>query len=300
MIAEDLGCGKTNSTDREQVECLQNNVAVHDILAMPRRYSIDSPIGPQAVIDHNFLPDTPKMMMVMGQYNQNVDILLGCNRDEGLQFTAPIYNNNSIATQWKEEWKEWRGYMYMLGLDKDDIDEEQANRLDAIDNFYLGDLEYMSFENVTEITKMYTDSWYCYSGYDFISRHIANVKENNTYQYLYSHNGENSLPSLGHSNYTGPLGVAHGDELFLQFHPFLNNAVVLNDNDSAMSELLVSLWKNFIKNGDPSTTGTSWEPIVDGNDRKYLHLNESAIMEDSNEIKQRMTFWDNLMNKFYD
>ena len=65
MIAEDLGCGKTNSTDREQVECLQNNVAVHDILTMPRRYSIDSPIGPQAVIDHNFLPDTPKMMMVM-------------------------------------------------------------------------------------------------------------------------------------------------------------------------------------------------------------------------------------------
>ena len=36
----------------------------------------------------------------------------------------------------------------------------------------------MTFDNIDQITKMYTDSWYCYSGYDFISRHIANVKEN--------------------------------------------------------------------------------------------------------------------------
>merc|ERR1712141_768164 len=122
-----------------------------------------------------------------------------------------------------------------LGLDKDDIDDEQANRLDAIDNFYLGDLEYMSFENVTEITKMYTDSWYCYSGYDFISRHIANVKENNTYQYLYTHDGEYSLQS----DLKGHYGVSHGDELFLQFYPFLSDEIVLNEEDQNMSDLLI-------------------------------------------------------------
>merc|ERR1711894_693769 len=158
-------------------------------------------------------------------------------------------------------------------------------------------IDNMSFENISQVTKMYTDAWYCYSGYDFISRHIANVKENNTYQYLYTHQGEHSL---GSGKLGGEYGVSHGDELYLQFYPFINQEWDLNEEDSEMSELLMSLWKNFIKNGDPSTSETKWEPIVDGFDRKYLHLNGSATMEDSEEIKSRMSFWDEMMNGFFD
>ena len=154
----------------------------------------------------------------------------------------------------------------------------------------------MTFDNIDQITKMYTDSWYCYSGYDFISRHIANVKENNTYQYLYTHQGEYSPGS----DLEGHYGVSHGDELILQFTPFMESTLILNAKDTEMAELLMSLWKNFIKYGDPSTDETTWEPIRDGNDRKYLQLNESATMGDSDEIKDRMNFWDGLMNGVFD
>ena len=176
IIADDLDCNITDSV--EQLKCLQN-VTVDKILHREKRTPLDSPLGSQAVIDGTFLPMSPKMMMVMGQYNQNVDILLGCNKDEGLKFTSPAYFDNSTIDQWREEWLDWRGYMYMLGLDNETIPDKAVTRLDAIDTFYLGSLQNMTFSNIDEITKMYTDSWYCYSGYDFISRHIANVKENN-------------------------------------------------------------------------------------------------------------------------
>merc|ERR1719367_2199471 len=107
MIAEDLNCKKTNLTgDQTQLQCLQN-VTVEDILNREpkdrNQYPLDSPLGPQAVIDGGFLPGnssflpmSPKMMMVMGQYNQNVDILIGCNKEEGLKFTQPAYKDEYI------------------------------------------------------------------------------------------------------------------------------------------------------------------------------------------------------------
>ena len=106
MIAEDLNCKKTNLTgDQTQLQCLQS-VTVEDILNREpkdrKEYPLDSPLGPQAVIDGGFLPSnssflpmSPKMMMVMGQYNQNVDILIGCNKEEGLKFTQPAYEDNT-------------------------------------------------------------------------------------------------------------------------------------------------------------------------------------------------------------
>jgi len=97
---------------------------------------------------------------------------------------------------------------------------------------------------------MYTDSWYCYSGHDFITRHISNVKENNTYQYIYTHKGESS-----------PLGVSHGDELNLQFYPYLEDVIPLEEEDQKMSDLFVELWKSFIKNGSPTAKTVAWEPI---------------------------------------
>merc|ERR1719167_1520246 len=233
----------------------------------------------------------------MGQYNQNVDTIIGCNKDEGLKFTKDAYLNHTVPYQWQKEWLNWteydeggRGYMYMLGLDKQDftkdaylnhtvpyqwqkewlnwteyddggrgymymlgLDKQDSvanNRLDAINKAYLGSLENMTFDNINEITSMYTDSWYCYSGHDFITRHISNVKENNTYQYIYTHKGESS-----------PLGVSHGDELNLQFYPYLEDVIPLEEEDQKMSYLFIELWKSFIKNGSPTAKTVAWEPI---------------------------------------
>ena len=235
----------------------------------------------------------------MGQYNQNVDILIGCNKDEGLKFTAAAYKNNSIIDQWRTEWLNWteydggRGYMYMLGLDKED--DVANNRLDEINKEYLGSLDGMTFDNISNITNMYTDSWYCYSGHDFITRHISNVKENNTYQYLYTHNGDTGSPN----------GASHGDELTLQFYPYLECPYDLGDEDKVMSDILIEFWKSFVINGRPTAHQNGkeipWDPIWDITDRHYMNLTVDPTMETlSGRFKERMDFWDNLMNGVFD
>lgn len=240
----------------------------------------------------------------MGQYNQNVDILIGCNKEEGLKFTVDVHINHTLIDTWREQWLDWtnstippgplpggRGYTYMLGLDKND--SVASNRLGAITEKYLGSLENMTFANINQTTNMYTDAWYCYSGHDFITRHISNVKENNTFQYVYTHNGENSI-----------YGVSHGDELPLQFYPYVGMEDPTEPEDQKMSDLFIELWKNFVKNGKPTeknVTNVNWEAIWDINDRHYLNLNVNATMEDlSGEFEERMNFWDNLMNGMFD
>merc|ERR1711974_269883 len=96
-----------------------------------------------------------------------------------------------------------------------------------------------------------------------MGRHIANVKQNNTYQYLYTHKGEHSLTE----KLNGPHGVDHADELFLQFYPFVKDVVKLNENDQSMSKILMSLWKSFIKHGNPSTDEIIWQPIISSTER---------------------------------
>ena len=98
----------------------------------------------------------------------------------------------------------------------------------------------------------------------------------------------------------GPHGVDHADELYLQFYPFVKNLVELNANDESMSKILMSLWKSFIKHGNPSTDDIVWQPIISSTEREYLHLNGTAQMEQSSELQDRMEFWDTLMNGFYD
>ena len=263
------------------------------------------PYGSQAVVDGTFsekpfLPMSAKELMVSGQYNENIDLLLGCNKEDGLVFTNPIYANHSLMDEWRSQWMDGRGAFDMLGIEKQDIDDEAAGRVEEITKFYLESLEYMTFDNVTQVTKMYTDSWFCYAAYDFVSRHIANVKQNNTYQYLYTHQGEHSLYPNKKPQLASSYGVAHADELFLQFLPYAKEEVKLNSDDEEMSGILMSLWKSFIKGGNPSTDNVVWEPIVSNDDRKYLCLNQSATMDGSSAIDDRMVFWDGLMNGIYD
>ena len=57
----------------------------------------------------------------------------------------------------------------------------------------------------------------------------------------------------------GPYGVAHGDETYLQFHPYGSNLwpneTLFTSADKAVSDTVVQLWKNFIKTSDPTSKG---------------------------------------------
>ena len=142
---------------------------------------------------------------------------------------------------------------------------------------------------------MFTDAWYFFAAYDFISKHLPNTENgNNIYQYHYTHQGENALSV--ELDYGGPYGVGHCDETFLQFYPYMNKNFTLSRTDNLQSTMLVTSWKNFVKTGDPSTNTVNWDPIKTLDDRRYLNIKLSSVMEYSSDVDTRMKLWDDLIN----
>ena len=304
-LATLLGCSSTFGAFG-QAECLRNLTTHEIVVEHPGTFgrSLLGPKGTQAVIDGSysdtpFLPKSTIDGLNNKEYNTNVDILAGANKDDGLEFTAQLYENPKLLELYKNRWFDPE---FNFGAQNLFIVEDFRNVPDSINdkvlkatNFYLEDIKYLDKVNITHFTTMFTDAWYFFSAYDFISKHLPNKgSSNKIYQYEYSYQGENSLSI--EKGYGGPYGVCHCDETFLQFHPYMNKSFDLNIMDSRQSKMLVSLWKNFVKTGNPSTIDVEWDPIIDIDTGRYLNIKVSSAMERSKDIEARMEFWDSLLN----
>ena len=304
-LAGEMGCNSTLGS-ANQVECLRNLTTYEIVVKHPGTFgrSMLGPKGTQAVIDGSysdnpFLPHSTRYILKSSEYNKNIDILSGSNKDDGLEFTAQFYKNSSMLKLYK---KLWYDPDFNFGAQNLFILEDYKNVPDSINrsvekatNFYLEDIKYLDLVNITHFTDMFTDSWYLFSAYDFISKHLPNKGSNNKiYQYEYSYQGENSLSVV--KGYGGPYGVCHCDETFLQFHPYMNKSFDLNFMDNRQSKLLISLWKNFVKTGNPSTEDVVWDPITDIDNWGYLNIETSSVMERSKDLEYRMKFWEDLLN----
>ena len=311
ILAAELGCDfNTTRFHKEvmsQADCLRK-LPIETIIYNPGTFGRSKlgPKGTQAVIDggysdNPFLPKSTRNGLKLGEYNTNVDMLLGSNKDDGLEFTAQLHHNHSLLKLYKDRWLDpdfnFGAQNLFIVDDFKHVEKSMIEMVEKVTNFYLGDIEYLSIVNITHFTMMYTDAWYFFAAYDFISKHLPNMgKDNNIYQYHYTHQGEHSLSvELGLG---GPYGVGHCDETFLQFHPYMNKLSTrqLSNADKVQSSMLVKSWKNFIKTGNPSTEIVLWSPIKSTADRSYLNIKMSSSMEYSSDVATRMEFWDDLIN----
>ena len=109
-LAVAMGCNST-SDSADQVKCLRN-LSTHEIVVdHPGTFgrSMLGPKGSQAVIDGSysekpFLPHSTRFILKNSEYNNNVDILSGSNKDDGLEFTAQFYNNSPLLEFYKKVW----------------------------------------------------------------------------------------------------------------------------------------------------------------------------------------------------
>ena len=290
MAASSVGCDK----GEVQLTCLQT-VSMERLL----KTSIGSgPNGAQAVIDGSFtttpfLPMSPKEIISSDKYNANVSLLLGSNEDEGLLHTATAYQNPAIIEQWRSKWIDTFGPSTLLGLRDQPIDKNAREITKKITEHYVGSVDGLTFDNIKYITNMYTDSWFSHPIHDFVSRLVSKKRKISTFQYRLTHQGQLSISMF--MGLGGPYGVNHADELAYIFTPFSNHTINLNDKDKQMSEIILPLWKSFVKTGKPSTATITWDPILVASSRKYLNLNLNPVMEYPDEIKTRMEFWDKIV-----
>jgi len=291
-----VGCDESEIVSK-QIKCLQEK-NVETLVGSFFGYH-----GANAVVDgqfsmNAFLPQSPKELMQEGLYNSNVNILMGSTRDEGILFLYPAIKNNTILEEMKRNWKDWQGAFMLLGIEPGMQNDEDLKAVDDITNFYLGNLDNMNIEHIHNIIEMLTDSAFGYGVHDFISRHTPFINDSTMQQYIYFHEGEYSLSA---NLDAGRYGVCHADETYLQFHPFYIPNHGLNSADQSVSEIILTLWKNFIKFGTAGTDELNWIPIHFEEDgtlyRKYLRLtySESSFMEYPKEWQDRMIMWDNVI-----
>ena len=78
------------------------------------------------------------------------------------------------------------------------------------------------------------------------------------------------------------------------FNPYWFGVFELSDEDLKISTLLMELWTDFAKFGDPTPPGAavSWEPVT-VTDHRYLLIGQDQVkMDQSDEYLRRVQFWD--------
>ena len=227
-----MHCAKSMSgfldCSQDVLTCLQDK-PMNDILV----HTYDLGIGNcwMAVQDSEytsepFLVGDPEELLMAGKFNQDIDVIIGTNADEGmisffLALANPdiweYYRNNSDTTI----------PMMLFGLatpsEVTDLDRQRAHELIE---FYVGSVENINKEHKQGMIDMMTDSVFLYGTHRTI-KHMVNqiFRSNQIFQYVLTYQGRFSLSNV----YGIPtMGVCHADDLLYLFEP-LGNTTSFND-----------------------------------------------------------------------
>jgi len=244
-----------------------------------------------------FFHDSPLNILKNGDFDKNIQIILGANQDEGLLDTVVLFFYPDLYDEMSSNWDHY-GPLSVLGkTGLGDITDEDKEISRNILEFYTGSVENITLDNFQALTDMKTDATFWYGIEKTISLLAGHGVQ--VYQYIFSYRGQHSfLDSYGVP--PGLFGVCHADELFYLFDPFghLDLEDVPN-SDENIRELLVTSWTNFAKFGDPTPPGSgiSWTPITTDSNL-YLNISGTdSILERSINYEDRMQFWSAVVNK---
>ena len=266
-----------------------------------------------------FLPLTFKDAVESGKYQQ-IPIILGSCKDEGLIFTAPFYKTSNRWNLLRKKWTEFAPLLF-LNRERDLLTDADREITSEIRDFYFGsDVDISNVEGNDEalgkLTEMYTMAWFLHS-FDQDSKLLAKCGAE-VYTFILSHPPDFSLmdifrlslPSLafmfscrsfGFNPYHKVYGVCHGDYLnyiFPMSPPGFPSAVV-TQTQKEVQEKLLDCVSSFAKSSKPTFSGTQediWSK-VDAAAGKYLNLGAELKMERDEDLSKQLQFWNNIREK---
>ncbi|KAH8800638.1 Alpha/Beta hydrolase protein [Xylogone sp. PMI_703] len=189
------------------------------------------------VVDGSFVPDLPGKLLLQGNFDHNLKVMVGHNANEGLIFTDPNANNTT-------------GYNRVL---KNVLSTSTQQVLDYISQVlypenYNGSYSYTNAFNRLDLT---ISELFFTCNTNYISRAFANT----TYAYLFS------LPP-----------ALHGQDTPYVFFDGPNPAVV----NTTLATILQKYILQFAATGSPNAIGLPTFPQY-GNESSALNLNQTQI-----------------------
>lgn len=274
--ATKLGCDTENS--QSIIECLRKK----DAQSIIDDYEWKS-TGP--VIDNYFIHDTPENLRRSGKFYR-VPLISGFNSDEGSHNTAKEYYPPTEITL-----SVFRDAIKTF-VKKHTFHENKDTAVlieDAIEFQYTPWSKTPDSPTLRQkIIDIQSDYYVAAPTLEVLGVHSMGAP---AYMYEFSHRSKVNTADAW-------LGVQHGDNTPYDFGaPFLNiTSLNFTEEDRNVSRLIMSLYANFAKYGNPTphaVQGVTWDEFNRTN-RFYLRIQAKPEME-ANFEPHRMAFW----NSYY-
>merc|ERR1711962_411141 len=299
VVSQATGCNDSTSA----LTCLQE-LDVKSLVGHTDLFADQTGFPWQAVPDSSFtstpfLPAPAEDILQSGQFNADVEVIVGTCKDEGLgQFIAawsdPEFFDN-LQTNWDTV-----GVATVLGLTRvSDITPEDVEDARNLLQFYVGGVENMTQHQLQSLVDMMTDSSFLYG----VHKKIGYLLRQNVtvYQYVLTHRGGFSITQMNGPSETH--GVSHADDLIYEWDPVFGPgwdtaAHQISGEDALVRELLTGAWASFASTGVP-LEGV-WEPVVDWKENllsNFLNISGShPEMADGEDLGPgRMDIWNSVV-----
>lgn len=231
--------------------------SINDLLAATQdtmknfKYFKYSPCG-----DYNFtepfLHDSPYNIIRSGDFNK-VPVIIGFTDLEGLLFyglnsqTDLEYLENNLAQMLPSI------FSWCSNKDKRKIARK-------IHSHYFKEREINSKASIKDGIDLYSD-WMSYASTDVYSKLMAHFSDKPVYNYLFSYEGRRNFVKLAANSGLGIRGAMHCDDMFYAFKP-AGITLALNNGDKFITEVISTIFTNFMKYGNPTPTRTKLLPFI--------------------------------------
>ena len=141
-----------------------------------------------------FLPAPAEELLQSGQFNTNVEVILGTCKDEGLGNFISAWSDPNFFEDLRNNW-ETVGVARLLGLTKiSDVTSEDVEKAQKLLEFYVGGVENVTMANVQSLVDMMTDSEFLFGVHKKIGYLVHQGVT--VYHYILTHRGQFSITQL--------------------------------------------------------------------------------------------------------
>ncbi|MGB7388656.1 MAG: carboxylesterase family protein [Pseudomonas neustonica] len=233
-VATSLGCGNSQTAEN----CLRDLPATQFLTVQ------GSQVIPNSDAATDLLPRTIQTALNDGDFNTDLDIMIGSNQDEGTLFVAldELTEGSSLDALGEAEYRSRVADLFAgSGLDADQI---------ATD--YLGYTPVGANQLSLALSAIWTDSNFACNAY--AQAGTFSTANMNTYQYWFR---DEDAPWTLVPSASFPLGATHASEIPYVLYPesLMRSRYTGTEVDvDRLASQMVGYWSQFAKDGDPNST----------------------------------------------
>ena len=178
-----LGCllpdNRVQCLREKSVYAIQNLDILEELISQP---NIDESLS------DSYLPLNPIDAIKTGNYQTDIDVMIGFNEDDGLLITQFFLPAPDIYEVLKEAWGVLGPFALFQKHHTEITDQDRLVSAEIL-NHYIDDIgiENLSPDNFWNVTDMFTDSFFIFGNHYFLQQHLEH-STGRTFQYRFSYN----------------------------------------------------------------------------------------------------------------